>query len=43
VIHTFRYDDHGRLAEEWVQTDSLSLLTKLGVTVTESVQRGTNT
>jgi predicted ester cyclase len=43
VIHTFRYDDDGRLAEEWVQTDSLSFLTKLGVTVTESVQRGTNT
>jgi len=43
VIHTFRYDDDGRLAEEWVQADSLSLLAKLGVTVTESVQRATNT
>ena len=32
VIHTFRYDDDGRLAEEWVQTDSRSLLAKLGVT-----------
>jgi predicted ester cyclase len=31
VIHTFRYGDDGRLAEEWVQTDSRSLLTKLGV------------
>ena len=43
VIHTFRYDDDGRLAEEWVQTGSLSLLTKLGVTTAESVPRGTNT
>ena len=32
VIHTFRYHDDGRLAEEWVQTDSRSLLAKLGVT-----------
>jgi predicted ester cyclase len=31
VIQTFRYDD-GRLAEEWVQTDSRSFLAKLGVT-----------
>jgi predicted ester cyclase len=36
VIGTFRYDDEGRLAEEWVQTDYRSFLTKLGVTVTES-------
>ncbi len=36
VIGTFRYDDDGRLAEEWVQTDYRSFLTKLGVTVTES-------
>ena len=36
VIGTFRYNDHGRLAEEWVQTDYRSLLTKLGVTTTES-------
>ena len=40
VIHTFRYDDGGRLAEEWVQTDSLSFLTKLGVTAVEAAQRG---
>ncbi len=32
VIGTFRYDDDGRLAEEWVQTDYRSLLAKLGVT-----------
>jgi hypothetical protein len=31
----FRYDDENRLAEEWVQTDFRSLLTSLGVTVTE--------
>jgi predicted ester cyclase len=36
VIGTFRYDDQSRLAEEWVQTDYRSLLTKLGVTTTES-------
>ena len=29
VIGTFRYHDDGRLAEEWVQTDYRSLLTKL--------------
>jgi predicted ester cyclase len=39
VIHTFRYDDE-RVAEEWAQQDSLSFLTKLGVTTTESAQRG---
>jgi predicted ester cyclase len=39
VIGTFRYDDEGRLAEEWVQTDYRSLLTKLGVTTTESAQQ----
>ena len=42
VIGTFRYDDHGRLAEEWVQTDYRGLLTKLGVTTTESAQPGTS-
>jgi predicted ester cyclase len=36
VIGTFRYNDDGRLAEEWVQTDYRSFLTKLGVTVAES-------
>jgi predicted ester cyclase len=41
VIGTFRYDHHGRLAEEWVQTDYRSLLTKLGVTATESTHHGT--
>ena len=35
VIGTFRYDDEARLAEEWVQTDYRSFLTKLGVTTTE--------
>jgi predicted ester cyclase len=37
VIGTFRYDEAGRLAEEWVETDYRSFLTKLGVTVTEFV------
>jgi predicted ester cyclase len=36
VIGIFRYDDESRLAEEWVQTDYHSLLTKLGVTTTQS-------
>jgi predicted ester cyclase len=36
VIGTFRYDDGGRLAEEWVQTDYRSFLTKLGANTTES-------
>jgi predicted ester cyclase len=35
LIGLFRYDDEGRLAEEWVQTDYRSFLTKLGVTTTE--------
>ena len=39
VIGTFRYDHEGRLAEEWVQTDYRSFLTKLGVTTTESAQQ----
>src|SRR6201986_703385 len=38
VIGTFRYDDEGRLAEEWVQTDYRSFLTKLGVTTAESAR-----
>jgi len=36
VIGMFKYDDDGRLAEEWVQTDYRSFLTKLGVTTTKS-------
>ena len=40
VIGTFRYDDDRRLAEEWVQTDYRSLLTKLGVTTTEFAEPG---
>src|SRR5580692_10354972 len=38
VIGTFRYRDDGRLAEEWVQTDYRSLLTKLGVTTAEPAE-----
>jgi predicted ester cyclase len=37
LIGTFRYHDDGRLAEEWVQTDYRSFLTKLGIAVRESV------
>jgi predicted ester cyclase len=29
VIHLFRYDSEGRMAEEWVETDSRVLLEKL--------------
>ena len=36
VIGIFRYDHSGRLAEEWVQTDYCSFLTKLGITTTKS-------
>jgi predicted ester cyclase len=36
VIGIFQYDHEGRLAEEWLQTDYRSFLTKLGVTTTES-------
>jgi predicted ester cyclase len=39
VIGIFRYDDQGRLAEEWVQTDYRSFLTKLGVTTAESARQ----
>jgi hypothetical protein len=38
VIGFFRYDDDSRLAEEWVQTDYRSFLTKLSVTTTESAR-----
>jgi predicted ester cyclase len=41
VVGTFRYDDDGRLAEEWVQTDYRSFLAKLGVTATESADSRT--
>jgi hypothetical protein len=40
VIGTFRYDDEGRLAEERVQTDYRSFVTKLGVTTAEPAQPG---
>ena len=43
VMGIFRYDDDGRLAEEWVQTDYRSFLTTLGVTTTEFAQQGTRT
>src|SRR5579859_7999759 len=40
VIGTFRFDDEGRLAEEWVQTDYRGLLVKLGVTTSETAIQG---
>ena len=40
VIGTFRFGGDGRLAEEWVQTDYRSFLTKLGVATTESARQG---
>jgi predicted ester cyclase len=30
LINIFRYNDEGRLAEEWIQTDSRSVLRQLG-------------
>jgi hypothetical protein len=42
LIGIFRYDDEGRLAEEWVQTDYRGLLAKLGVTTTESAPQATH-
>ncbi len=42
VIGTFRYDNEGRLAEEWVQTDYRSLLIKLGVATTEPAPKATH-
>jgi hypothetical protein len=40
LIGTFRYHDDGRLAEEWVQTDYRSFVTKLGVTAAEPARQG---
>jgi hypothetical protein len=40
VIGTFGYDAEGRLAEEWVQTDYRSFLTKLGVITAEPAPQG---
>ena len=30
LTNIFRYDEQGRLAEEWIQTDNRSLLRQLG-------------
>jgi hypothetical protein len=32
-MNIFRYDEEGRLAEEWVQTDNRSRLRELGAEV----------
>jgi predicted ester cyclase len=37
VIGIFRYDNEGRLAEEWVQTDYRSFLIKLGAAAVMNV------
>ncbi len=34
LMNIFRFDDQGRLAEEWVQTDNRSRLRQLGAVVT---------
>jgi predicted ester cyclase len=39
LLNLFRYDAHGRLAEEWVQYDDLSFLKQLGVEMTASSDR----
>lgn len=36
VINTFRYDEQGRLAEEWIQNDGISYLKEFGVDVLET-------
>ncbi|MPY61938.1 ester cyclase [Streptomyces spongiae] len=36
LINIFRYDDDGRLAEEWVQYDNLGFFRQLGVDLTET-------
>jgi predicted ester cyclase len=33
LMNIFRYDDAGRLAEEWIQTDNRSVLQQLGAEV----------
>jgi predicted ester cyclase len=40
LIGIFRYDGEGRLAEEWVQTDYRSFVTKLGATTAVPAQPG---
>ncbi|TDW64174.1 SnoaL-like polyketide cyclase [Curtobacterium sp. PhB25] len=37
LINMFRYDEHGKLAEEWVQYDNLEWMRQLGVTVTPAL------
>lgn len=40
VISLFRYDEDGRLAEEWVQSDTLGLLRQLGVNLPTRASSG---
>ncbi len=37
LINMFRYDEDGRLAEEWVQYDNLEWMRQLGVELDRSV------
>ncbi|MBC5829279.1 MAG: ester cyclase [Candidatus Eremiobacteraeota bacterium] len=34
LMNVFRYDDAGKLAEEWVQLENLGMLKQLGVDLT---------
>jgi hypothetical protein len=36
LMNLFRYDDAGRLAEEWIQTDNRSVLRQLGAEVADA-------
>jgi hypothetical protein len=36
LTNMFRYDDDGRLAEEWIQTDNRSVLRQLGARAADS-------
>jgi predicted ester cyclase len=35
LTNIFRYDDQGRLADEWIQTDNRSVLRQLGAEAQE--------
>ncbi|MET0702062.1 MAG: ester cyclase, partial [Mycobacterium sp.] len=39
LINMFRYDDDGKLAEEWVQYDNVDWLRQLGVTLTPAATK----
>ena len=39
VINTFRYDEQGRLAEEWIQNDGISFLQEFGVDILKTTPK----